>query len=128
MVTSPESSHPKVAIVTGAARGIGLGIAHCLGRAGYAVGVWDRNAAAVTGAVESLRAASFVAHGETCDVSSYKAIEAAALATERALGTPTLLVNNAATRHRARLEDLSRDDWDNEVAINFSGVFYCTQV
>jgi NAD(P)-dependent dehydrogenase (short-subunit alcohol dehydrogenase family) len=128
MATRPEASYPKVAIVTGAARGIGLGIARCLCKAGYAVGVWDRDGAGVARAVEDLRAADFAAHGETCDVSSYDAIEAATLATERVLGTPTLLVNNAATRHRARLEDLSRADWDSEVAINFSGVFYCTQV
>jgi NAD(P)-dependent dehydrogenase (short-subunit alcohol dehydrogenase family) len=118
---------PNVAIVTGAGRGIGLGIAQCLVRAGYGIGVWDIHAANVERTVAGLRDMGGTAHGVACDVSDRAAVEDACAQTCAALGVPTLLVNNAATRHRARLEDLAPEDWDREVAINLSGVFYCTQ-
>ena len=118
----------KVAIVTGGARGIGFGIGQCLANAGYRVALWDRDGVGAERSASALKAQGATAFGTACDVAAYDAIETATLATERTLGVPTLLVNNAATRHRARLEDLTRADWEDEVAINFSGVFYCTQI
>jgi NAD(P)-dependent dehydrogenase (short-subunit alcohol dehydrogenase family) len=119
---------PLVAVVTGGARGIGLGISQRLADAGYRVAIWDRDSEGAGAAAADLRQRGATAIGIACDVSSYEQVSAAAFAVRQELGTPLLLVNNAATRHRARLEDLSRADWDDEVAINLTGVFQCTQV
>lgn len=118
----------KVAIVTGAGRGLGLGIARCLAAAGYRVGVWDRDGSNALATASALRETGAMAFGIACDVADYNAVAAATEATERELGRATLLVNNAGTRHRARLEDLTPADWQDEVGVNLSGVFYCTQL
>lgn len=118
----------KVAIVTGGGRGLGLGIGKCLAAAGYRVALWDRDGDNALNAAAELRTAGATAFGIACDVSDYDAVAAATQATERELGRPTLLVNNAGTRHRARLEDLTPADWQNEIGVNLSGVFYCTQL
>lgn len=122
------TARSNVAIITGGARGIGLGIAQSLVKAGYKVALWDRDAAGAQRAAAELREHGAAAMGLDCDVADYAAIEVAANAVRDELGTPTLLVNNAATRHRALLEDLSPADWNDEVAINFTGVFQCTQI
>lgn len=117
----------RVAVVTGGAQGIGLGIARCLTAAGYAPALWDRNREAAVKAADDLRKVGASAIGVGCDVRDYEAVSRALDETKRRLGTPYLLVNNAAVRHRAALEDLSRSDWDNEIATNLTGAFQCTQ-
>ena len=117
----------RVAVVTGAGRGIGLGIAQCLVKAGYRVALWDRDEAGAQAAAAALCEQGHHAIGLGCDVSSVDDVERAAALSEQALGVPYLLVNNAGIRHRAKLEDLARKDWDYEVAVNLSGAFQCTQ-
>ncbi|MGH8851534.1 MAG: SDR family NAD(P)-dependent oxidoreductase [Casimicrobiaceae bacterium] len=113
--------------MTGGARGIGLGIGQRLADAGYSVAVWDRDGGGAEAAAAELRRRGATAIGIGCDVSLPDEVAAATTAVRDGLGTPDLLVNNAAIRHRARLENLSRGDWDEEVAVNFTGVFQCTQ-
>jgi NAD(P)-dependent dehydrogenase (short-subunit alcohol dehydrogenase family) len=120
------SSKP-VAIVTGAGRGIGASIARRLAEAGYAVALWDYDADGARREAEALTAAGHRAVSARCDVADAENVEAATKAAEAALGTPYLLVNNAATRHRAPLEELSRAAWDREIATNLTGAFQCTQ-
>src|ERR1700733_5973595 len=122
-----SSASVAVAVVTGGGRGIGLGIGRCLAAAGYRGALWDSDAGNVEPAAATLCASGAAAIGLTCDIASVDEVNRAAEDTERKLGIPYLLVNNAGTRHRARLEDLSRADWDDEVAINLSGAFQCTQ-
>lgn len=114
----------RVAVVTGGARGIGLGIGQCLAKVGYRVALWDRDGKGAAASAEKLGTKSI---GLGCDIGKPEDVEKAAKETESKLGTPYLLVNNAGIRHRARLEDLSRADWDEEVAVNLSGAFQCTQ-
>ena len=125
---SPQRTRSNVAIVTGGARGIGFGIGTCLAAAGYRVALWDRDGEGAERAAAELRRGGTTAFGMRCDVASYESIEQATQRTEAELGIASLLVNNAATRHRAPLEDLPKADWDEEVAVNLSGVFYCTQI
>lgn len=118
---------PPLAIVTGAARGIGASIANRLAAAGYAVALWDFDGAGAQARADELVAAGHQAIAARCDVADEAHVEAATQAAERAFGTPYLLVNNAGIRHRAPLEELPRASWDREIATNLTGAFQCTQ-
>ena len=116
-----------LAIVTGAARGIGANIAERLSAAGYAVALWDFDGEGAQARAVELAAAGRRAIAARCDVADAAQVEAATKAAESAFGTPYLLVNNAGIRHRAPLEDLPRASWDREIATNLTGAFQCTQ-
>lgn len=128
MPNQVKSIEGALAIVTGAARGIGAAIAERLSDAGYSVAIWDFDG---QGAAD--RAAEFVASGRRAiaaqvDVADESQVEAAARDAEAAFGTPYLLVNNAAIRHREPLETLARASWEREIATNLTGPFVCTQI
>ncbi len=118
----------RMAIVTGGARGIGLGIARSLVAAGYGVALWDRDGKGAMASAKALASRGGKVIGLDCDVGNMDDVTRCAAKSEKQLGVPYLLVNNAGTRHRARLEDLSKADWDDEVATNLTGAFLCTQV
>lgn len=116
-----------LAIVTGAARGIGASIGQRLAAAGYAVALWDFDGDGVQARAAELTSAGHRAIAARCDVADADNVEAATKAAESAFGTPRLLVNNAGIRHRAPLEELPRASWDREIATNLTGAFQCTQ-
>lgn len=116
-----------LAIVTGAGRGIGANIAERLAAAGYAVALWDFDGEGARARAAELTAAGRKAIHARCDVVDEAQVEAATKAAVEAFGAPRVLVNNAATRHRAPLEELPRAHWDREIAINLTGAFQCTQ-
>ncbi|WGS24648.1 SDR family NAD(P)-dependent oxidoreductase [Bradyrhizobium sp. ISRA464] len=112
-------------IVTGAARGIGLGIARSLCRGGYNVALFDRDAAALESAVKEVR------QSETgqqllpvpVDVTDRGEIEAAVRLTQQTFGGIEILVNNAGVVRDRRFLDLSDDDWDLVVSTNLRSQF-----
>lgn len=115
----------QVAIVTGAARGIGLGIARRLAREGSRVVVWD------------LDAASFDAHAagfepadvQTVDVADYEAVTRAYAATMARVGHLEILVNNAGINGPVKpVWEYPLDAWARVMAINLGGVFNCCRV
>lgn len=128
MTGAASQQNGSLAVVTGAARGIGAAIAERLSDAGYAVAIWDFNGEGAEEQAARLRAGGRKAISAQVDVADEATVETAAKAAELAFGTPAVLVNNAATRHRAPLEKLSRAAWDREIATNLTGVFVCTQV
>ncbi len=114
----------QVAIVTGAARGIGLGIAKLLTARGAKVIVWDRDLAPLKDIVGFTPAGA-----EVVDVASYTSVERAFKAAIAAHGKVDILVNNAGINGPIKPSwEYPLEDWDRVVAINMTGVFYASRL
>ncbi len=115
----------QVAIVTGAARGIGRGIAERLAAEGAKVTVWDRDLSAL----QQTGAGFEPAAAEVVDVADYGSVERAFGAAVASFGKVDVLVNNAGINGPvAPTWEYSLEDWDRVVAIDMTAVFYCCRV
>ncbi len=118
----------KVALVTGAARGIGLAIVERLAREGARVVATDIDFDTQAAEVERLTAARLAVTALQCDVTSRASVEAAVATTESTYGRIDILVNNAGIAGRAApLEDLSDEDWRRVMDIDVNSVFLCSR-
>jgi 3-oxoacyl-[acyl-carrier protein] reductase len=112
----------RVAIVTGAARGIGRAIADRFSASGAKVAIWDVDGAAAAQAAAEIAGASAC----TADVTDPKTIAAALAETEARLGAPDILVNNAGiSGPNFPLEEYPAEEWRRVVEIDLIGVFNC---
>jgi NAD(P)-dependent dehydrogenase (short-subunit alcohol dehydrogenase family) len=113
--------------VTGGAQGIGRAIALHFAAAGYAVSIADLAADAGQELVDKLRAGGAKALFVQTDVAQADQVERWLAATERELGCPDALVNNAGISRRSPLLDLTLEDFDRVIAVNLRGTFVCAQ-
>jgi 2-dehydro-3-deoxy-L-rhamnonate dehydrogenase (NAD+) len=114
----------QTAIITGAARGIGLGIARRMADLGAKIIVWDADLAPLKDAKDFVAART-----AQVDVTSYASVEAAFQAAIRDFGQVHILVNNAGINgpiHPAW--DYPLETWDKVIAVNLTGVFYASRV
>ena len=114
-----------VAVVTGAARGIGLATARRFVAAGYAVAMLDIDAAEVERAAGSLPGRVLPI---PCDVADVAQVRAAAAKVEAGLGAVAALVNNAGVALFKPILETSFEEWQRVLAVNLDGPFICTQV
>ncbi len=121
--TGGAGARPRVAIVTGAARGIGAATALRLARDGFAVGVLDLDESACAGTVDEIRAAGGQALAVGVDVSRTDQVESAVQRVADSLGAPTVLVNNAGITRDNLLFKLTDDDWDAVLGVHLRGSF-----
>ena len=113
----------RVAIVTGAARGIGAATAVRLAADGHAVAVLDLDEGACKDTVEQIRGAGGTALAVAADVADSAAVTAAVTRVAEELGPPVVLVNNAGVLRDNLLFKMSDDDWDTVVGVHLRGAF-----
>ena len=115
----------KMAVVTGAARGIGYAIAERLLDSGAAVCLWDLDAAAAEASAKTLSAKGRV-HSVAVDVTQAESVQAAAQATLKEFGRVDLLVNNAGIAGANKPTwELSPTEWQQVLQIDLFGVYLC---
>jgi 3-oxoacyl-[acyl-carrier protein] reductase len=119
MTQSPQ----RVAIVTGAARGIGAATAQRLAADGLAVAVIDLEETAAKGTVEAIQGAGGRALAVGADVSDSDQVEAAVARVAAELGPPLVLVNNAGVTRDNLLFKMSELDWDTVMGVHLRGSF-----
>src|ERR1700712_1817022 len=122
-----DSPTERVAVVTGAARGIGAAIAKRLAADGMAVGVIDLAEDATAETVEAIPAAGGRALGIGADVTDSEQVQRAVQAVADGLGAPTVLVNNAGILRDNLLFKMTDEDWDRVVAVHLRGAFLMTR-
>ena len=117
----------RVAVVTGAARGIGAGVARRLAADGMAVAVLDLDESACAPVVEEIAAAGGRALAVGADVSDEEQVAAAVQRIVDELGPPTVLVNNAGIIRDNLIFRMSVADWDSVMAVHLRGAFLMTR-
>ncbi|HOE97005.1 MAG TPA: SDR family oxidoreductase [Candidatus Sumerlaeota bacterium] len=114
----------KLAVVTGASRGIGRHIARALHAAGATVAITGRNAETLADAARRIGAHC---HPYVCDQRSETAVQTMAQQVLAERGTPDILVNNAGVGGGGPVESLSLAEWDRVIGTNLTGVFLTTR-
>jgi len=118
----------KIALISGAARGLGEKIARKMHAAGYQVALGDVDLEQVTAVAASLDASGATAMALALDVRRKQDFIAACDAIELRWGGASVLVNNAGQSRVAALMDISPEEFDEVVAINLKGTFLACQV
>lgn len=113
------------ALITGAAAGIGEGLARHLATLGMAVIVADIDGVRAQTVAESIEAAGAVAVAEAVDVGDPEAVEALAARVFRRYGSLELLINNAGIESAGLLWEIDIERWQRLMRINVDGVFHC---
>jgi 3-oxoacyl-[acyl-carrier protein] reductase len=122
-----EAGTARVAIVTGAARGIGAATAKRLAEDGFAVAVLDLDEGSAKSTVEAIESAGGRALAVGADVSDPAQVEAAVTRVAEELGAPVVLVNNAGVTRDNMLFKMSEDDWDMVMNVHLKGAFMMTR-
>jgi len=117
------STTQRVAIVTGAARGIGAAVSERLHRDGFAVAVLDLDEDSCATTVQAVTSDGGRALGVGVDVADATAVQTAVARVADELGPPLVLVNNAGITRDNLLFKMSEDDWDSVLRVHLRGAF-----
>lgn len=115
----------KIAIVTGASRGLGRAMALGLAQAGATVVVTD--VLDTTDAVSEIKKIQSKSTGIKVDVTEKSAVDQMVKKVKDSFGRIDILVNNAGILRSGNTEDLSPDDWEKVIRVNLTGQFLCSQ-
>jgi NAD(P)-dependent dehydrogenase (short-subunit alcohol dehydrogenase family) len=117
----------KIALITGAAQGIGLAIAQKLATQGIRVAIVDINHEKAELAAQMLRQEGHDAASFYCDVSRAQNISDMIKAVAEHFGGIDILVNNAGILHSTPIPEVTEAEWDTVMAINLKSVFFASQ-
>lgn len=117
----------KVALVTGATRGIGLSIARCLAKSGAKVACIGTNAQRLEESVAQINAQGGCAKAYVCNVADEEQIDAMSKSVLADFGRVDILVNNAGITRDMLMRRIPTKDWDDVFAINTRGTFLVTR-
>lgn len=120
-----SSLQGKVALVTGASRGIGKATASAFAHAGAAVALAARDVAALDANVAAIRDAGGVALACPCDVADEASVQSVFERVTAAFGPIDILVNSAGAVAQARFAEMETATWDHVLGVNLRGVFLC---
>ncbi len=118
----------RVAVVTGAASGIGLGVSRRLAADGHAVALLDRDGSLAGQAADSLNAAGARAASFEVDVADRDGLEEVYAAVREALGPIGILVTSAGVEAFDPVGEITPEKWDRIIAVNLTGTFTCMQL
>jgi 3-oxoacyl-[acyl-carrier protein] reductase len=125
--TTDGDLRDRVSLVTGASRGIGLGVARRLARDGATVVCVARDAARLEGAVAGLRGEGLKAEVAPCDLTDEDAVRRLVEETSRRLGRIDHLINNAGIARDALLLRMKTSDWRAVLQTNVEGMFFLSR-
>ncbi|MEX2293880.1 MAG: SDR family NAD(P)-dependent oxidoreductase [Acidimicrobiales bacterium] len=117
----------RVAVITGAASGIGLGVAQRFAADGLRVALLDRDGAAAKAAATDLCGAGADAIAVDVDVADRASVGAAVAAVRAELGPIEVLVTSAGIEAFTPVLDITAEAWDRMIAVNLTGTFICVQ-
>ena len=117
----------KVAIITGAARGMGYAIALAMAEAGAKIVLSDIDQEVVNTAAETLESRFGPVIGIQADVTGEKDVERLVNQAVQRFGTVDILVNNAGVLYPTRFHNISKKEWDLVMDVNINGVFLCSK-
>jgi len=122
-----ERTTNRVAVVTGGASGIGLGVAGRFAADGHPVAVLDRNASAAETAADELRSEGATAVAVEVDVADRASVDGAFDRVRAELGRVAILVTSAGIESFDPLLEIDAETWDRILAVNLTGTFTCVQ-
>ena len=117
----------RVAVVTGGASGIGLGVARGLATDGHSVAIVDRDRAAAEAAADELRGGGSTVLAVEVDVAERPSVGAGFERIRAELGPVEILVTSAGIESFTPVLDITADGWDRIIAVNLTGTFTCVQ-
>jgi 2-hydroxycyclohexanecarboxyl-CoA dehydrogenase len=123
-----SQDNQRVAVVTGAASGIGLGVARRLAAAGHAVALLDRDGARAEKAAAELSGPGHRAVAYEADVADRAALERVYASVRADLGPIAIVVTSAGIEAFDALLDITPETWDRVLAVNLTGTFSCVQL
>jgi 3-oxoacyl-[acyl-carrier protein] reductase len=118
----------KVAIITGAAAGIGEGVARLFAAQGSQVYLLDINGEAAEAVASSIREQGGSADAFPCDVTRPETVQPAVDRALERFGRIDILINNAGAYPRRRFLDMTEQEWDDIQNLNLKSVFHCTKL
>jgi NAD(P)-dependent dehydrogenase (short-subunit alcohol dehydrogenase family) len=125
--TGSEMHMGRVAVVTGAASGMGLAISRRLAERGDAVALFDVSGAAVEAAAAELRSAGANAIAAAVDVSDRVVVDDAIAKARADLGPISIMVTSAGIDRFESFTEITVESWERMLAVNLTGTFHCVQ-